>query len=524
MSGPPIGIGAPASGLPFAGIPPELMGRVDKILAKEPEHPAPEVRFSHAEQDPGRFGLWAFLQPFRYRLLAAVLLVAVVAVSQNIGPWLVAVAIDHGIRAKNFDVLIWTSVAYLAAVTLGVLLKGVQMSFMGRLGTLLMYTLRVRVFSHLQRLSLDFFTGEKVGRLITRMTSDIEALANLLQDGLVNLAVQGITLVVITIILLTMNVQLTLVLLLLVVPAMLVLTLWFRSASEKSYDVVRDRIADVLSDLQESLSGMRLITAFNRHRHNVIHHRNVVGAHRAANDRTARISSFYTSATEFMGVAGQGAIILVGYQFVKDDSLTPGQLIAFILYLSRFFAPIQQLVQLFNGYQSGQAAVTKLRDLLDTSPSVVEKENAVDLPRMAGDVRLENITFSYGRGATILENVDLHIPAGETLSLVGPTGAGKSTISKLIARFYDPDEGIVSIDGVDRRDVTLKSLHQQLGIVPQEPFLFHGSIRDNIAFARSDATDEELLDACAAVGLDDLLSRSPRGLDSPCHERGSSLS
>jgi ATP-binding cassette subfamily B protein len=389
-----------------------------------------------------------------------------------------------------------------------------------------MYQLRIKVFSHFQRLSIDFFTDEKAGRLMSRMTSDIEALTILFQDGLINMAVQGLTLVIIMVVLYLTSPVLATVMLITTLPVMLASTVWFRSASDRGYARVRDRIADVLADLQESLSGIRIITAHNRRRHNVVNHQNVVGEHLDANLYTARIGAIYGPGTEALGVIAQAVVVLVGGKMVLDGSLSIGELTLFILYLAYFFAPIQQLVQLYNSYQQGQAAIGKLRDVLETRPGVPEKVDAVDLPPLEGRVDLDDVTFSYKPGQPVLHRVDLHIAAGETFALVGPTGAGKSTVAKLVSRFYDPDadHGSVAIDGYDLRDVTFRSLRSQLGIVPQEPFLFHGSIRDNVAFARPDASHDDILDACRAVGIDDLVERLPHGLDTPVHERGASLS
>jgi ATP-binding cassette subfamily B protein len=309
-----------------------------------------------------------------------------------------------------------------------------------------------------------------------------------------------------------------------VVPVMLVMTLWFRRASDRGYSLVRDRIAEVLADLQESLSGIRIIAAHNRRRHNVIHHENVVGEHLDANLYTARVGALYGPGTEAVGIVGQALILGIGGKLVLDGRLTLGELTAFVLYLTAFFAPIQQLVQLYNTYQQGQAAVGKLRDLLATTPDVPEAPDAVALPPIVGEVSLRGVTFGYDPARPVLDDVDLEIRAGETFALVGPTGAGKSTIAKLVTRFYDPQRGSVCIDGHDLREVTFESLRRQLGVVPQEPFLFHGTIRDNVAFACPDATDDEVLDACRLVGIDDLVDRMPDGIDSLVHERGSSLS
>jgi ATP-binding cassette, subfamily B, bacterial len=300
--------------------------------------------------------------------------------------------------------------------------------------------------------------------------------------------------------------------------------LWFRNASDRGYERVRDGIAGVLSDLSESLSGVRVVAGFNRMRHNVLHHRNVVGEYRDANDYTANLAASYGAGSELIGMLGQAALLFVGGTMVQDGSLSLGELVAFILYLNAFFQPIQSLVQQYNLYQQGQAAIVKLNDLLSTTPSVLEADDAEALPPINGDLVLTDVTFGYDPKIPVLEDVDLHIPAGETMSFVGPTGAGKSTIAKLVTRFYDPTEGSVTIDGHDLRDVTIESLRKQLGVVPQEPFLFAGTIRDNIKFARPQATDDEIWEAVRRVGLGELAERLPEGLDTPVHERGVSLS
>jgi ATP-binding cassette subfamily B protein len=360
--------------------------------------------------------------------------------------------------------------------------------------------------------------------LMTRMTSDIDALAALFQDGLVNLAVQGLTLVIITVVMFFLSPSLALVTLVVVLPGMMALTVWFRGASEQGYGRVRDRIADVLADLSESLAGMRVITASNRRRHNVIQHANVVGDHQSANVYASTVGAVYGPANEAIGVVGQAALLLIGGRMVLDGSLTVGELFAFLLYLTAFFAPIQQLVQLYNSYQQGQAAVVKLRGLLLTEPTVAESPDAVVLEPVDGRIELRGVTFGYDSKQPVLHEFDLVIEPGETLAVVGPTGAGKSTVAKLVTRFYDPDAGSVAIDGHDLRGVTLESLRRQLGVVPQEAFLFNGTIADNVAFGRLDATGDEITDACRQVGLGELIDRLPDGVDSVVHERGSSLS
>ena len=524
--GPPGGRpGQAAPGLPFAGIPPEMMAGVERLLAKEPDHPEPVVEFSNVPpKDQKGFTLRTLLRPHWWALVVGIALVAVETVTLQIGPQLTQRAIDRGMLANDFGVVGLMAALYLASIVLNGITSAVRVSWTGRLGQRLMESLRVRVFSHIQRLSLDFFTEEKAGRIMTRMTSDIEALSELLGDGIINLIVQLFTLIYVVCVLFSMNVQLALVVTLVIVPVMTVMTLWFRSRSEIGYDRVRERIADVMADLQESLSGIRIVAAYNRQRYNEVKHRNIVGDHKVANEGAAKVGAIYGPGTESVGTAAQALVLLVGGRMVFDGSLQPGELMAFVLYVSAFFAPIQQLVQLYNMYQSGQAAVSKIRDLLDTDPDVVEKPDAIELPPIDGEIRFEDVEFGYVDGQPVLRDLNLTIAAGETFSLVGTTGAGKSTIAKLVTRFYDPTAGRVLVDGYDLRDVTLRSLRRQLGVVPQEPFLFGGSLRDNISFARPGATDDELMEACRAVGLDELVERLPGGLDAPVYERGSSLS
>ena len=513
-----------AAGLPFSGIPTEMADRARELLEAEPEHPEPVVEFSHKQPKVRSLTMRGFLAPYKPQLVLACLLVILETLALQSGPLLTQIGIDHGVLPRRFGVLFVVGMVFLGAVVLQVLTGYARTAFTGRLGERLLYELRVRVFSHLQRLSLDFYTEEKAGVLMTRMTSDIETLTLLFQEGLVNIAVQSLTLVVITVILFVYNPLLASVTVIVVIPATFVLSLWFRRRSDVGYTRVRDKIAAVLSDLQENLSGIRIITVHNRHKRNTVIHRDIVGDHEDANLDTARVNTAYGSLTEGVGIIGQAFMLLVGGWMVIGGDLTVGELTAFSLYLVMFFAPIQSIVQLYNAYQQGQASIKKLRGFLEESPSVPEAEDAPDLATIEGSIVLEDVSFGYAADAPVLHNINLEIPPGESLAVVGPTGAGKSTIAKLIVRFYDPQSGRVLIDGQDVREVSLESLRRQLGVVPQEPFLFNGSIGENVAFSRPDATEEEVWEACRTVGLDTMVSRLPDGLDTPCHERGVSLS
>jgi ATP-binding cassette subfamily B protein len=360
--------------------------------------------------------------------------------------------------------------------------------------------------------------------IMTRMTSDIENLQQLLQDGLAQLVGQALTMLVITVILFTLNVELALITIALVVPLLTLGTLWFTRASEQGYQRVRDGIAGVLGDLSESLQGVRTVAAFNRQRWNVVEHRNVVGVYRDANNYTAQINALYGPGTQMLGYLGQGALLAIGGNMVVHHRLSIGALVAFFLYLNRFFAPIQLLVQQYNTFQQGQSSVTKLRILFQTDPTTPQGPDAEVLPPVEGEIVFDDVSFGYDPAIPVLRNVSLSIAPGETVAFVGQTGAGKSTIAKLITRFYDPTAGRVLLDGHDLRDVTLDSLRRQLGVVPQEPFLFAGSLRDNLAFARPDVDDAEVWRAVDAVGLREVVERMPEGLDTVVHERGQSLS
>jgi ATP-binding cassette, subfamily B, bacterial len=531
---------ATQGGAPFAGIPPELQEAVTKLIAIEPEHPEPTVKFTHRSTDRRTLTLTRLIMD-RWRIaILSLIFLTIETVGFQTGPYLTQIGIDDGLvgRHKHLDVVVICGVIYLATVLLTVLVERARVRNTGKLAAQVMNDLRVRVYAHIQRLSLDYFTDEKAGVTMTRMTSDIEALQQLLQDGLAQFAIQAMTMVLVIAVLFSYNWELALITIVIVVPAITAASLWFRSASEKAYLQVRERIADVISDIAESLSGVRIVASYNRQRSNVLHHRNVLSRYRLANFRTARVTANYSTMSDSIGLIGQVSLLLIGGTMVLHSwhhvaggglapnahpELTVGELTAFILYLGSFFQPIQQLVQQYNMYQQGQAAISKLRTLLATEPSVLEKEGALELPPIEGAITLQDVQFGYDPTVPVLSDVNIAIRAGESVAFVGPTGAGKSTIAKLVTRFYDPTAGRVLIDGHDLRDITLTSLRRQLGVVPQEPFLFTGSIRDNVAFARPDASLEEVTEAVDAVGLSDLMERLPFGLDTEVHERGQSL-
>ena len=512
------------AGLPFAGVPTEMQEGADKILVKEPEHAAPNIIFSPNSMKQQKYGLWLLIRPRWVAAFVGLFLLILETGTALLGPVLTQQGIDNGVIAKDKNFLNTVVYLFLAVIGLNILISFLRQRWNGRLGEDLLYDLRIKLFSHFQRLGIDWYTSEKSGVLLSRMTSDVEALTLLINEGFVNLVIQGVTVGVVTVILFVYSPSLALLLLGLVLPPLIVLTIWFRSVSQKGYAAVRDRIADLLADLSENLSGIRVISALNRRRRNNQAHQQITNNYLDANLFTARAGAIYGPATEAVGIASQAVVLLVGGWMVLDGELKIGELTAFVLFVTTFFAPIQQMVQLYNTYQQGQSALQKISSVLTTQPTVQQKVGATQMPPIEGRIAFEDVSFSYSSGNEVLKNVNLVIEPGETFALVGATGAGKSTVAKLITRFYDPSSGRVTIDGMDLQDLEIYSLRSQLGVVPQEPFLFHGTIKENIIFAAPHATDEEVTQAAAQVGLDKITEQLPAGLDTLIHERGVSLS
>ena len=522
---PSMGVaGRKGNGLPFAGIPADLAEGVAKLEAREPAHGDPQVSFDPVADSGTRVSLRQLVTGRPGLLVAALLAILLETLLLQAGPFLVQVGIDHGIAPRDLPVLIGATGAFVAAVLATGLATAVRMRQSGRLAAAATRDLRVRIFAHLQRMSLDYYTSEKAGVTMTRMTPDVESLQSLLADGFAQFGIQALTMVVVTGVLFHYNAELAVITLLLVVPPLLLASLWFRRAADRGYNRQRDAIAAMFADLSESLNGVRVVTAHNRQDRNIVAHREVVGGYRDANDFTGRINAIYGPGTSVIGLLGMAALLLIGGRMVLRGALTIGELTAFVLYLNAFFQPVQQLVQLYTQYQQGRAAVGKINSLLGARPSVVQQPGATELPPVRGEIVFAGVSFGYRPDRPVLSHVDLHLRPGETVACVGPTGAGKSTLAKLVTRLYDPTGGSIRIDGHDLREVTLASLRRQIGVVPQEPFLFAGTLRDNIAFARPAATDAQVWAAVDAVGLRDLVERSPEGLLTPLHERGQSVS
>lgn len=516
------------SRLPFGGIPSELADEAERLLTSEPAHAPSSISFHQRPRDDEarRLTLPGMLRDYPRLVINGSLLVIATSLLLQAGPLLTEYAINRGMLPghRSVTVVVTCAALFLILAVVSAYGQRVQATVTGTLASRIMHDLRIRVFTHLQRLSLDFFTDEKAGVLMSRMTSDIENLQQLIQDGISSFALQGLTMIVITVVLFSLDATLATWTILLVVPLLVVFSLWFHRASEAGYLLSRDRIANVLADLSESLYGIRVVTAHNRQRRNITNHRHVVGAYRDANLYTGRVNAVYGPATIMIGILGQALLLGIGGDMVVRRQLSLGALVAFFLYLNRFFQPIQLLVQQYSSLQQGRSSVIRLRELLATPPSVDETDDAPDLGAIEGRLSFEHVSFGYDPARPVLVDVNLDIAPGESVAFVGPTGAGKSTLAKLANRFYDPTAGRVLVDGVDVRTVTLRSLRSQVGVVPQEPFLFAGSIRHNLIFGRAGITDAEVDEAVRVVGLGDLIARLPHGLDTVVHERGQTLS
>jgi ATP-binding cassette subfamily B protein len=446
-------------------------------------------------------------------------------------PYLAGLAIDDGIRADDAGALTFVVVIFLASVVVLWAATYAQTYLVGWVGQRALQDLRERIYTHLQGMSIGFFTRNKPGVLISRLTNDVQALDSLVTDGVVTLFSSTLTLLGVIVILLALDVPLALVTFL-TFPLLAIGSVIFRIVSAGAYRLTREKIANITAYLQETLSGVRVVRSFGREDRHLERMSELNEENRVANMRTVYLNASYFPAVELLSAIGTAAIILYGGYQALNGEVEIGIVVAFIGYLQLFFDPIQQISQLYTTYQQGMAALDKIFDLLDTRPDMVDKPDAVDPGTLRGEVTLENVWFSYAGGGDAedahgdwaLAGIDLRIAAGQTVALVGETGAGKSTLAKLVARFYDPQRGRVLVDGRDLRDLRAGALRSQLGIVPQEGFLFSGTIRDNIAFGRPDASEAEIGSAAAAVGADVFIHRLKDGLETEVGERGVHLS
>jgi ABC-type multidrug transport system fused ATPase/permease subunit len=479
----------------------------------------------------GRKVRWmiGLLRPYRGRLI---LMFAALLLETGAGlapPYLLGKAIDSGIQTGDVSALDLIVVAFVITSIVYAVSTYAETYLVGWVGTRALQDMRERIFSHLQSMSIGFFTRRSPGVLISRMTNDVEALNQLVTSGVVTIFSSTLTLVGVVVIMLFLDLQLALITFL-TFPLLAIASVVFRIVSAGTYRATRERIAAVTAYLQETLSGVRVVRSFGQEpRHQEVM-TDLNEQNRDVNMKTVYLNASYFPAVELLAAVGTAVILIYGGSQAIDGAIQVGVVVAFVGYLTRFFEPIQELSQLYTTYQQGMAALDKIFDLLDTAPDMVDAPGAIDPGTLRGEIELEGVWFSYAdeeepaEDAWALRDVDLHVPPGQTLALVGATGAGKSTFAKLVARFYDPQQGTVRVDGHDLRGVQQRALRRQLGIVPQEGFLFSGSVRENVAFGRPEASEEEIEAAIAAVGATEFVKALPQGLDTEVGERGIQLS
>ena len=470
-------------------------------------------------------GLLQFLRPYGRALSISLVLMLAGSAAAVAGPYLVKVAIDSGLAAGSIEVLARTVGLYLAAAVIQWAAIYLRVRLMARVGTSIIYDLRARLFGHLQELSLNFYSRYSVGRVITRVINDVGVLREFITWALLAVVRDVFTLVGILVAMLAMNVRLTL-LAFLVLPFMALVTVLFRRQAQRSYRAVREAISWVNSVLAENINGVRVVQAFSRQARNYERFREEVNRNNLdTNLRAARLASMFFPTIDLLGSLAMALVIWLGGAAVLGERITPGVLVAFVLYIDRFFEPIRDLSRRYDSFQSTMAGGERILALLSAEPEVRDAPGAAEIPPVRGDVAFESVGYHYpDDDRPVLEEVELRVPAGETVALVGRTGAGKSTLVRLVARMHDPTAGRILIDGLDLRSVRQQGLRSQMGIVLQDPFLFAGSVRENIRFGRLGATEAEIEAAARAVGAHDFILRLRAGYDSPVEEGGVILS
>ncbi|MFE7897541.1 ABC transporter ATP-binding protein [Streptomyces sp. NPDC057424] len=499
---------------------PELLAQVGAL---PPATDVPDIDESKAVQPEASYGLRRLLRGFGLPLLVSLALVATDAGMGLLLPVLIRHGIDSGVTQAALGA-VW------AAALLGLLTVAVQWAaqigetrMTGRTGERVLYSLRLKIFSQLQRLGLDYYERELTGRIMTRMTTDVDALSTFLQTGLVTAFVSVVTFFGIMVALLVIDVELALVVFA-TLPPLIIATYFFRRASVKAYELARERVSVVNADLQESVSGLRIVQAFRRERDGGRRFAERSDSYRQARIRGQWLISVYFPFVQFLSSVAAAAVLIVGGARVDAGTLAIGSLVAYLLYIDLFFAPVQQLSQVFDGYQQASVSLGRIQELLQEPTSTKSADEPLEVRSLRGEIAFDGVHFAYGDDEEALGGVDLRIPAGQTVAFVGETGAGKSTLVKLVARFYDPTGGRVTVDGTDLRALDLTSYRHRLGVVPQEAYLFQGTVRDAIAYGRPDASDAEVEAAARAVGAHDMIATLEGGYLHEVAERGRNLS
>ncbi|MGW5252879.1 ABC transporter ATP-binding protein [Streptomyces sp. NPDC004012] len=499
---------------------PELLAQVEQLPPATDTPGIDEARAVRAEQS---YGLTRLLRGFGLPLLASLGLVAVDAGMGLLLPILIRHGIDQGVSRMAVGAVWAASLLALLAVLVQWTAQVAETRMTGRTGERVLYSLRLKIFAQLQRLGLDYYERELSGRIMTRMTTDVDALSTFLQTGLVTAFVSVVTFFGIMVALLVIDVRLALVVFA-TLPALVVATVFFRRASVKAYELARERVSTVNADLQESVSGLRILQAFRREQDGGRRFTEASESYRRARIRGQWLISVYFPFVQLLSSVATASVLIEGAHRVDAGTLTTGALVAYLLYIDLFFAPVQQLSQVFDGYQQATVSLGRIQELLREPTATEAADEPLQVRSLRGEVAFDGVDFAYGDDEEALSGIDLRIPAGQTVAFVGETGAGKSTLVKLVARFYDPTHGRVLIDGTDLRSLDLTSYRHRLGVVPQEAYLFAGTVRDAIAYGRPDATDAQVEAAARAVGAHDMIATLDGGYLHEVAERGRNLS
>jgi ABC-type multidrug transport system fused ATPase/permease subunit len=476
------------------------------------------------QQTRSRLGLlWRLTRPYRARTGLSVVSLLTATATALAPPYLAKYALDDAVRGHGGSRLVAIVAIFVAAGLANWGMTYVETYLTGWVGERILADLRLRLFEHLQRLSLGFYERNRAGVIISRLTNDVEAIDQLVTDGVTSLVQNTLTLLGTAIILFVLDWRLALATCS-VIPLMAIATALFRTRSARAYAEVRERLGLVTATLAEDIAGMRIVQAFTREQSAFENFRAVAMRYRDANMQTIVLNGIYFPVVDLFSTVALAVVLGYGGHLYFGGSLTLGTLFAFMLYVQNFFDPVQQLSQLYNTFLSATAALDKIMGVLDEEPEVLDRPGAYELAQIQGRVAFEGVRFTYGRGDEVLHGIDLDVPAGTTVALVGHTGAGKSTIAKLLARFYEPTHGRITIDDVDLNDVAQASLRRQLGVVPQEGFLFAGTVAENIAFGKPAASADEIVRAAQTVGAHDFILRLEDGYETQLGERGSRLS
>ncbi|MDG9683391.1 ABC transporter ATP-binding protein [Streptomyces sp. DH18] len=505
-----------------AGMPatPELLAQVEAL---PPATDTPDVDEAAAVRPEDSYGLRRLLRGFGAVLLISLGLVAVDAGMGLLLPVLIRHGIDEGVTQLSIGAVWAASAIALVVVLVQWVAQTGEIRMTGRTGERVLYALRLKIFAQLQRLGLDYYERELTGRIMTRMTTDVDALATFLQTGLVTAFVSVVTFFGIMVALLVLDVQLALVVFA-TLPVLIIGTFFFRRSSVKAYELARTRISAVNADLQESVSGLRIVQAFGREADGAARYAEHSDHYRQARVRGQWLISVYFPFVQLLASVAAAAVIIVGAGRVDNGTLTVGALVAYLLYIELFFAPVQQLSQVFDGYQQATVSLGRIQELLREPTSTADPDEPLDVLSLRGEIAFEDVSFAYGTDEEALTGVDLRIPAGQTVAFVGETGAGKSTLVKLVARYYDPTGGRVTADGADLRTLDMTAYRHRLGVVPQEAYLFAGTVRDAIAYGLPDATDAKVEAAARAVGAHEMIATLEGGYLHEVAERGRNLS